>query len=681
MSEMQLSNPSEIEKLLTKYKGGRVPPLVVKDKGNDEGLISSEFLEILQKGFLAIYSIPICISVISKNITGSSNVPPQEKDLILACKYVRSLQNGGTFSTDKYDVMSDTHRFCECFSINHATARHDGRIKGYMCRVGMISFAVPIFVAGEMVAVVSVECKKPEDGTIWPKEFAEQDLPAASTSSKVNLWQETKRRIRECEESLGLEQNTLMKEISDKAEMNPGMGISPENLGVIVSNLENASNHLSKLANTIYRSEKESIVSWIRAGIASALSSTDNFWEKIQECFGSLARLVGVDYILLISRDRSRGNSLQLQCQYGLPQDLPLQHDWSESSSHTDEFVNEIGFLEQIQEVDLKRHRDVPILGMLYSLYGKGISYPVLVASATAVDGVNYIMLGKKEPIIKSKALDFAKASDDIWLREDDSQHIMTVTRELAIIKNVFFSIKKLQETVEEQTNFMESLSHDLRTPIQNIIMAAENLKENRVPPERASRTIAGLITQLQRLDLLAQKAWMLEQIRLDKLMYNDKQPVNYYKIIEECRELMTDMAERESIEIHINPDIRYWRDIYVDPEILRLVVLNLLHNGIKYSFPNTCIRLGGWQDSLGIGAAMTFSNEGIHIHDEEKDRIFQRYFRSNDAIKMNPSGSGIGLALVKEFVDHYKGKIDVTSTEVGFGRYLNVFSIFLPGR
>jgi len=47
----------------------------------------------------------------------------------------------------------------------------------------------------------------------------------------------------------------------------------------------------------------------------------------------------------------------------------------------------------------------------------------------------------------------------------------------------------------------------------------------------------------------------------------------------------------------------------------------------------------------------------------------------------MDPAGSGVGLALVKEFVDHYKGKADVRSTEIGFGRYLNVFSLFLPGR
>ena len=172
----------------------------------------------------------------------------------------------------------------------------------------------------------------------------------------------------------------------------------------------------------------------------------------------------------------------------------------------------------------------------------------------------------------------------------------------------------------------------------------------------------------------------MLERIRLGKLIYNDEQVVNAYMVFAECRKLLIDMAERKTIEIHIAPDLKDWHTIHVDAEMFRLAVMNLLHNGIKYSFPKTFIRIGGWQDSVGTGVAITFENEGIIIHNEEKDRIFERYFRSKDAVKMDPAGSGIGLALVKEFVDHYRGRIDVRSTEVGFGRYLNVFSLFLPG-
>mgnify|MGYP001447645641 CR=1 FL=1 len=70
-----------------------------------------------------------------------------------------------------------------------------------------------------------------------------------------------------------------------------------------------------------------------------------------------------------------------------------------------------------------------------------------------------------------------------------------------------------------------------------------------------------------------------------------------------------------------------------------------------------------------------------IFVPPFKKDRIFERHYRSKEAIKTDPTGSGVGLVLVKDFVDHYKGQIEVRSTEIKFGKYLNVFSLYLPGR
>lgn len=696
MSEM-LNNPPEMERLLSKYKGGRIPPLVSSnDKGN-YGLVNNELLEFFQKGFSAVRAIPICVSVISENCTvlssgtkhesnlADENSPYQKyNDMLSRCIYLRAFRK----KADSQDSLSNTQnrKCCNCCHVELDLSHQDRKARVYLCSMGMLGVVVPVYVADEVVAILTTGCRKPKEGAVWPREIINENgiqLPALATSQsseKIDLWQETQHRVLEMEKVLGIEPGRLLSEIVKNSE-EIGSELSPEDIAGTKEIMESGGNHLSDLANKFYKLEKESVMGWIRAEIASALSLTDTFWEKIQWCFGNLAQLLDVDYILLISHDRANGNPLHLHCQFGLPQDSlsAIQYDWSGSAAQVNALFGELYNTQGVQTIDLRQYRDLPILGMIYSAYGKGVDYPVIVVPTTTIySGLNCMILGKKEPYVNNSEKAEIPAK---WLREDDLQYLATIARELAIIKNVFFSMKKLHETVTEQTNFMESLSHDLRTPIQNIIMAAENLREGRIPAERASRTISGLITQLSRLDLLAQKAWMLEQIRLDKLIYNDNQSVDYYKILEECRELMTDMAERESIEIYIDSDVKTWQDIRVDAEMLRQVALNLIHNGIKYSFPNTCVRLGGWQDRAGIGVAMTFRNEGIHISDAEKDLIFQRYFRSNSAIKMNPSGSGIGLALVKEFVDHYDGRISVTSTEVEFGRYLNVFSIFLPGR
>lgn len=711
MLGMRPENPSEMEKLLMKYSNGSVPPLVAEDDGSGQGLLSEELLDIFQKGFSATYSIPLCISVVPgghlsrkrRSATRETSVHYGSEYPFPSCQYLQMIRGSAgerdieQASASMPEELSPSG--CEYFITNPELITQSRETRAYMCSVGMLGPAVPVCVADEIIAVLSSECKKPKSGAIWPKYLVTYDrcsssvISGPSTAAKTDLWQESKRRIRKCEEILRLEPGELLGAIAERVETDSNTEMSPEDLETMIDALENAGTYLTEMADKTYRLEKESVMGWIRAEMASALSSVDTFWSRIQQSLGHLARLVGADYILLIAREKSHASSLDLQCQYGLPEEsLPaLEYDWAGSLARVDDFVERIGNLEHGVEIDLEQYRDVPILGTLYSLYGKGVSYPVFAAPTTTLNsGLTLIVLGKERPTATRRSVAQSKSGGAgvgtttpvlIWLRDGDRRYLTTIVREMAIVISVFSSMRRFQETEEEQTNLMESVSHDLRTPIQNIMIAAENLREGRVDPERASRTITGVVTQLQRLDLLAQKAWTLERIRQDKLVYSDEQVVAPHLIFAKCKELLIDMAERASIDIHIDPDVERWQAVHLDAEMFTLVVMNLLQNGIKYSFPNTRIRIGGWQDDVGASTSITFENEGIHIHDEERDRIFDRYFRSKDAIGMDPAGSGIGLALVKEFVDHYGGRIDVRSTEVGFGKYLNVFSLFLPRR
>jgi signal transduction histidine kinase len=573
----------------------------------------------------------------------------------------------------------------------------------------MIGFAVPVYVSNKIVAILSTECQKPKEGAIWPNGLIKQDCcqlhinseseirsenwqdSSDPTLERIDIWNESKRRIRECEEILGFKSNELLNSINEKARNNALNEVTPDSVEkIMLEHLKQASEYLSDLLNQNYKLEKESIIGWIRAEMASALSTVDGFWEKIRWCLENLIRLLGMDYILLISHERTTLPSLQLQCYCGLPEESVPAMQYDYVTNQLDDFIDKIKTSEHVQEIDLLRYREVPILSVLYGLYGKGINYPVLTVSSNKIDdGLIFMVLGKRNPTLRRRAIiegGHNKNADPAsnlknWIRDDDQQHLVTIARELAIIVHVFYSIKKMQETKEEQTNLIESVAHDLKTPINNIMLAVDNLRNARMSPERASRTIAGVITQLERLNLFAQKAWMLEQIRQNELMYNDDEFVDVYKILSECRDMMSDLAADKSIEIRIDPDIEKWRSVRLDAEKFAIIAMNLIQNGIKYSFSETHIDINGWKDVINSGVVLTFANEGIQINDAEKDHIFERHYRSKEAVKTDPTGSGVGLVLVKEFVDHYKGRIDVRSTEIGFGRYLNVFSLYLPGR
>ena len=708
---LYLATPPEMERILRKYSGGNIPPLFSNRK--DEGLLGNkgeDLLNIYLAGFSKTYNIPLHLFPVSSNhfdtihdsiedeVLNHENV----RNLILSCEHISSTEKNSP----------SLEEGCKHCLEKYVSTLKNRKPIAYMCYTGMIGFAVPVYVSGKVVAILSTECRKPKEGAIWPTGLIKQDccqLHIAINDSeseirlddwqdnsdpseeRIDIWNESKRRIRECEETPGFKSNELLNSINERVRNNALDEVTPDGVEkLIVDRLEQASAYLSDLLNQSYRLEKESIIGWIRAEMASTLSTVDGFWEKIRWCLENLARLLGIDYILLISYDKTALPSIQLQCYCGLPEESVPTMQYDYITNQLDDLIDKIKTSERIQEIDLVKYREVPILSILYSLYGKGINYPVLTVSSNKFDdGLIFMTLGKRNPTSRRRAIVETDPKKNAvsnkylenWLRDDDQKHLVTIARELAIIVHVFFSIKKMQDTKEEQTNLIESVAHDLKTPINNIMLAVDNLRNARMSPERASRTISGVVTQLERLNLFAQKAWMLEQIRQNVLIYNDEESIDIYKILSECRDMMSDLAADKSIEIRIDPNIEKWRNTYLDAEKFAIIAMNLIQNGIKYSFPQTYIDIGGWKDIVNSGVVLTFANEGIQINDTEKDRIFERHYRSKEAIKTDPTGSGVGLVLVKDFVDHYKGQIEVRSTEIKFGKYLNVFSLYLPGR
>ncbi len=687
-------NPPEMERLIQKYSGGIIPPLIAV--GENEGLLGIEgesFLDIYIKGFFIKYGIPVYIIPLNDSLI--QKIELSYKNIIDQLK-----------NCDNISPIYEKEKGTGCESCKQCLVRNISevpkyKVSAYMCYTGMLILSVPIYVSDRIVAILTTEHRKPKENSLWKGDLIDLDLcklPMQVITSgdiennlyspipnNLDLWQESKKRIKECEELLGLENDQILNLIINKTKQDTSFEILPEDFeNILIPQLEKASKHISDIANKTYKLEKESVIGWIRAEMGSALSSIDTFWQKISWCLGNFLRLLGLDYGLLLSYDKTEKYPLNLLCHYGLnEEDIDVFSSWMDvSTNQLEEFIDRIKDNKDIQEIDLRKYRYLPILNIIYSLYGRGLNYPVLIAQTTTLDNrITFLLLGKTNPFLYQKKDSHGKVSIADLVKNDDRHFLMSIIHDLAIITRVFSSIKKIQDTKEERTNIMESVAHDLKTPITNIMVAADNLRSGRTSPQQAFKTIAGVVTQLERLNLLAEKAWMLEQIKQNSLIYNDDKKINIYKILVECRDIMSDLAESKSIRIEIDPSIRTWREVQLDPDKFRLVVMNLIQNGIKYSFSDTTIRIGGWVDVTGSGISITFANEGIPIRDEEKDRIFERYYRSKEAIIKDPSGSGIGLVLVKEFVDHYNGRIEVDSKEVGFGRFLNVFSLYFQGR
>jgi two-component system heavy metal sensor histidine kinase CusS len=115
--------------------------------------------------------------------------------------------------------------------------------------------------------------------------------------------------------------------------------------------------------------------------------------------------------------------------------------------------------------------------------------------------------------------------------------------------------------------------------------------------------------------------------------------------------------------------------ELVADPSLVQRAVTNLVSNAIRHCFIGTCVRIK-LSDS-GEGVTLEVINQGKPIAPEYLPRLFERFFRVDDARARDVGGSGLGLSIVKAIMQMHDGQVSVSSSTEGETR----FTLFFPGR
>lgn len=245
---------------------------------------------------------------------------------------------------------------------------------------------------------------------------------------------------------------------------------------------------------------------------------------------------------------------------------------------------------------------------------------------------------------------------------------LMTVIGSFIISK---IAITPIKQAWQKQLNFTADASHELRTPIAviqtNIELVMDNpeetvesqmkwLKNIEAENKRMTKLVEDLLT-LSRADTNEQSLEMTE-FMLDKTIVMALNPLQA-------------VAKQKNItlEININNKIAFHGD---QKRIMQLMVI-LVDNGLYYTNEPGKIIITLSRNEKG--AIIKVSDTGCGIEEEHLDKIFNRFYRVDDARKYNPDGSGLGLSIVKWIVKEHKGKVKVNS-EIKKG---TTFTIQLP--
>jgi PAS domain S-box-containing protein len=275
----------------------------------------------------------------------------------------------------------------------------------------------------------------------------------------------------------------------------------------------------------------------------------------------------------------------------------------------------------------------------------------------------------RKQPIkifANSKESYFEKEVIDIAIvptGEKEKRHIGHVI----VLKN----ITPFKELDFAKTNFIATISHELKTPISSIKMSTqllENQKTGEINSEQ-KQLIDSIKEDSQRLLKITSELLNLSQVETGNIQLNIQKSTPY-EILKYAVEAVKIQAEQKKIQIltEIEENLP---DVKADTEKTAWVLINFLTNAINYSPEQSKIVI----KIMKQGNMVNFSaiDQGKGIEKRYKDKIFDKYFQVPGSIK---TGTGLGLAISKEFIEAQNGTIGVES-EIGMGSrfYFNLVS------
>lgn len=217
----------------------------------------------------------------------------------------------------------------------------------------------------------------------------------------------------------------------------------------------------------------------------------------------------------------------------------------------------------------------------------------------------------------------------------------------------------------EAKSGFISVASHQLRTPLTSIRWYSEMLLSedagmlNKVQKDFMNEIHGGAERLYQTVDLLLG----ISRIESGKIK-EDRTPINLNEFTEEISKEVKPQLDEKNLTLTLLPPSREPVIVWLDSLILRQVILNLISNAISYTNKDGVIETKWWVSEDGREAVVAVSDNGIGIPKAQQSRIFSKFFRAENARAQIPDGTGLGLALVRDLVDSWGGRIWFESEE-----------------
>lgn len=252
---------------------------------------------------------------------------------------------------------------------------------------------------------------------------------------------------------------------------------------------------------------------------------------------------------------------------------------------------------------------------------------------------------------------------------------VLGILCSVVILTGLLYLFLRLIRSVQlnlAQSQFIASVTHELRSPVASLQLMLETIRDESTPPEKRLEFEAAMADDLKRLRVLVDQ--VLDTARLEHLHTTaPREPVSVDQVLSQCLDTIGARVKLTSSRLDVKPGAPSLK-VSANPRLLSSAILNVLDNAIKYSNGPAQITVAA--RDTGRFVTIDIQDNGVGISKQELRHVFKRFYRATDPAMTGKPGTGLGLYFARIAIRSQGGNISVQSPGRGFG---STFRIEVP--
>lgn len=252
--------------------------------------------------------------------------------------------------------------------------------------------------------------------------------------------------------------------------------------------------------------------------------------------------------------------------------------------------------------------------------------------------------------------------------KDEELRNIVNTTE--SMMHEIQMQLVQLRKEKKIRQEFFSNASHELKTPLTSIRGYVELLESGVITdPIKQQDFYQRIIKEADSMTQLINDILMISKLESADVEVVESE-VHLQDICNEVLEIVSPLADKQQVEIYTNIENKSVITVY---QHVHHILQNLMSNAIKYNKENGSVHV---VLSVKDGLLMIqVEDDGMGIKDEDKERIFERFYRQDKGRSKRIGGTGLGLSIVKHIVNYHQGSIRLTSKEdVG-----TIITVFIP--